>query len=47
MRDLDMSVRRAARGLLKVHETPYSRWLYRVDDAWPEKVMLRHLYVTN
>ncbi|KAB8184590.1 MULTISPECIES: hypothetical protein [Microbispora] len=43
LRDLDMTVRPAARGVLDVHsEGGYSITRYRIDDRWPDEVVERY-----
>jgi hypothetical protein len=42
LRDLDMSVRPVARGLLHVHRTPSSYSRYRVDDEWPGEIVEKY-----
>jgi hypothetical protein len=39
LRDLDMTVQPAARGLLQVRDAPSSIRRYRVDDGWPHEVI--------
>jgi hypothetical protein len=39
LRDLDMTVRPAARGVLTVRPSPHETWQYRVDDHWPDHLV--------
>lgn len=42
MRDVDISARPAARGLLRPQEKAYSISRYRVDDAWPDELIEKY-----
>ncbi|MCC5580332.1 hypothetical protein IMZ11_32405 [Microtetraspora sp. AC03309] len=39
LRELDMTVRPAARGMLEIHPRPWMIERYRIDDQWPDEVV--------